>query len=102
MGAGREFAGNVALEGGESGGVPLSQGQVGNGGAEGAGIVKLGERGLAFEAHGAGVIKQQLDAQVGLVFKLFDVKAVGFGEGPPVDVADVVPGAVEFVLAELD
>ena len=66
------------------------------------GIIQLAQSLVTLKPHGAGVIAEEFDSKVGLVFKLFDVKAIRFCECPPVDVPDVVARRVEFMLTELD
>ena len=77
-------------------------------------IIKYGERrghsagmlelrdGLPRIAHAPRRIDDEHRLEVRLFLIFLDVVAVGLAEGPPVDVADLVAGAVLAMLGELD
>ncbi len=72
-----------------------------DGSSDGSGIIELGERSGA-ELHGFAAVHEQGDADVGVVFELFEVVAVGAGPEFPVDAANVVAGDVFAMLEEFE
>ena len=92
---------DLAGEGDQPDRVALGEQEVGERRRQGGGVVRLGPPARAV-AHRPAVVDEQVAAQVGLVLELLDVVAVGAGEEPPVEVAEVVAGAVLAVFGELD
>ncbi len=91
---------DVLVEGDDADAIALLLGEHGERGGEEPGVVELGEP-LASEAHRAGDVEQEGEAGVGVGFELLHVEAVGAGEEPPVDAADVVSRHVGPVLGEV-
>ena len=102
VGAWWELCGGVLIESYKACGIALTQGEIGEGRSEGSGVLKLGEGTFPPESHGAGVIDEQLNSEVCLVLKLFNVVPVCFGECPPVYVTYIITGSVEFMFAKLN
>ena len=65
-------------------------------------VAKFAQRCAGRKVHGAGHVEQQIGFEVGLLFVLFDVQAVGFGVCLPIEVAQGVARHVGTVLGKFD
>ena len=85
----------------QSDGVALMQHQIRQRGGNVLRVLELAVL-SALVIHAAGGIDQEVSAEVRLFFVFFDVIAIGFAVGAPIDVADFVTGIVLAMLGELD
>ena len=100
-GARGQVGADAVVEGDQADGVALAKHEVGQSGGCVGGVLKLGPIAGAI-GHGGADVEQQVGFEVGFFFVLFDVEAVGFGKGLPVQVAQGVTGHVGAVFGELD
>lgn len=95
------------VEEGEAEGVALAVEEFDEdgGGVDGEGeFVGMGDVAMPFEGieHGAAVVDEDLAAEVGFLFELFDIEAVGASVEAVVDVAGGFAGVVLAVVGEFD
>jgi len=82
-------------------GIMLHHHQIGQGCRQIAAIFQLGHRALVPVIHGSRSIQQQITAQVGLLFVLFHVEFVTFGQNLPVQMPRIDAGGIFTVFGKL-
>ena len=82
--------------------VALLEHEVGQSSGQRNRVAKFAQRRASRKIHGAGHVEQQIGFEVGFLFVLFDVQAVGFGVCLPIEVAQGVARHVGTVLGKFD
>src|SRR5260370_29308919 len=100
MSRGQIFA-NLFVEGEQSHSIALQIEEIGQCSCQRGGVFRFGVA-QRTETHRAAVVREQIAAQIGFVFKFFDEITIAAGENAPIDITRIIALGVLPIFGELD
>src|SRR5258707_1081708 len=100
MSRGQIFA-NLFVEGEQSHSIALQIEEIGQCSCQRGGVFRFGVA-QRTETHRAAVVREQIAAQIGFVFKFFDEITIAAGENAPIDITRIIALGVLAIFGEFD